>query len=473
MDFSAANATLWNPILQLAIIAAIIVLATLLRHKIPFIRRSLIPTAVLGGFILLALRATGVLRVDVSFLEAITYHGIALGFIALSLRVPKPEDKGAHGRLVGLKSGAIIVSSYLIQAFFGLLITLGLAYTVMPGLFKAAGILLPMGFGQGPGQANNVGSTYEASFGFVGGRSFGLAIAAAGYLCACIVGVVYLNILVKKGKVRRTTYDEISGSVNIDTFQDKGEIPIAESLDKLSMQVALVLVVYGVTYLATWGIVSLLEAVAPGLAATVSGILWGFNFMIGSLLAMALRSAFARLRKGKLMTRQYQNNYLLSRLSGLAFDIMIVAGIGSIDIGDLSGMWVPFILLTVTGAVVTFLHLRFTCKRVYKGYYHEGFVSMYGMMTGTISSGILLLRELDADLATPAANNLVAGSGFAIALGAPLLVLIGMAPKSDAMTFLVLGLVVVYYVALMGVIFIRGKAEKKSAKVEKETADIG
>ncbi len=229
MDFSSANTALWNPIIQFGIIAAIIVVATLLRRKVPFIRKSLMPTAVLGGFILLLLRSTGLLHVDTNFLETVTYHGIAIGFIALSLRVPKAEENSKREKLTGLKSGAIIVSSYLIQAFFGLAVTLGLAYTVMPSLFKAAGILLPMGYGQGPGQANNIGSMYENSFGFAGGRSFGLAIAAAGYLCACIAGVVYLNVLAKKGKLKRGSYEETSGSVNIDLFQDKGEIPIAES----------------------------------------------------------------------------------------------------------------------------------------------------------------------------------------------------------------------------------------------------
>ena len=37
------------------------------------------------------------------------------------------------------------------------------------------------------------------------------------------------------------------------------------------------------------------------------------------------------------MTRQYQNNYLLSRISGLAFDLMIVAGIASIELRELTG----------------------------------------------------------------------------------------------------------------------------------------
>ncbi len=74
---------------------------------------------------------------------------------------------------------------------------------------------------------------------------------------------------------------------------------------------------------------------------------------------------------------------------------------------------------------------------------------MYGMMTGTISSGVLLLREVDPKLETPAANNLITGSGFAIMLGVPMLILIGMAPKSALMTWITLGVMVVYYFILL------------------------
>ena len=82
---------------------------------------------------------------------------------------------------------------------------------------------------------------------------------------------------------------------------------------------------------------------------------------------------------------------------------------------------------------------------------------MFGMMTGTISSGILLVREIDPDFKTPAANNLVSGSGVAIAFGAPMLILISMAPKSTTSTFVVLGLLVVYYLILVGVMCIKKK----------------
>ena len=93
---------------------------------------------------------------------------------------------------------------------------------------------------------------------------------------------------------------------------------------------------------------------------------------------------------------------------------------------------------------------------------------MYGMMTGTISSGVLLLRELDPDLKTPAANNLVLGSTFGILLGAPLLILVSLASKSFEMALVTLGLLAVYYVAMLVVVNLK---RKKKAETTAEHTD--
>jgi len=458
MDFSSANTGLWSAIIQLGIIAATILGANVLRRKLPFVRKTLMPTAVLAGFVLLLLRNANLLDINAMFLEMITYHGIAIGFIALSLRVPQIETSGTTDRLTAPKSGALIISTYVIQGIMGLIITLLLSYTIMPDMFQAAGILLPMGYGQGPGQANNVGGMYEA-LGFMGGRSFGLSIAASGYLCACIIGVIYLNWLVRKGRVKMHQYEEVEELVTIEKFQDQNEIPIAESIDRFSVQFALVLIVYLLTYLAIHGLSSLVGAVAPGLSSTLDPLLWGFNFIVGALMAILVRVVISGLRKSRMMTRQYQNNYLLSRISGLAFDVMIVAGIASIDITDLSGLWIPFVLLSIAGGVGTFYWLRWLCREIYPGYFYEGMISMYGMLTGTISSGVLLLREIDPDFETPAANNLLTGSSFAIVMGAPMLLLIGLAPVSTRMTFVTLGLLGVYLIPLL-LFLLRAKAKR-------------
>ncbi len=459
MDYSAANTSLWNPVIQLGIMAALIILSNILRRKVKFIKNSLMPTAVIAGFILLIIKTTGLVHIDPVFLEKVTYHSLGFGFIALSLKVPEKDTSDTA--LVGAKSGALIVGTYLVQAVAGLVITLTLAYTFMPDLFKASGVLLPMAYGQGPGQANNIGTLYEQA-GMPGGKSFGLSLAAAGFLCACIFGVIYLNILSRKKKlVRVKEKRNISGSITVDTYQHENEIPIAESIDKFSIQVALVGMVYLLTFLLTLGIESLAGLVSEGLKNTVASFVWGFNFILGSLVAIIVRNCITGLRKTKLMTRQYQNNYLLSRISGLAFDLMIITGIASIDISDLKGYWVPFILLSVVGGVVTFLYLKFLCDRIYPNYKYEAFLGMFGMLTGTISSGVLLLREIDPEFETPASNQLVVGSSFGIAFGFPVLLLVKYAANGDTAVWIALVLASLYLVALTLFMLIAGRKENK------------
>ncbi|MBQ7047372.1 MAG: hypothetical protein IJN86_00320 [Clostridia bacterium] len=425
-----------------------------MRRKVKLIKTALMPTAVLAGFVLLIMRTAGILPVDTEFLEMVTYHCIALGFIAMALRIPVKEQ--GERAIVGGKSGALIVSTYLVQALAGLAVSLGLAYTLMPDFFKASGILLPMAYGQGPGQANNVGTTYQLN-GMESGRNFGLSLAALGYLCACVVGVIFINYLDRRNKAKKVSdKKDVSGSVTVDTFQDSNEIPISQSVDRLSVQFALVALVYMLTFFVTYGITELIGSASESAAASVSTILWGFNFIIGSVLALGCRSIIKLLTGKKIINRQYQNNYLLSRISGLAFDIMIVAGIAGININDLKGYWLPFTLMAVFGGIVTYWYLRFMCKKLYPDYEFEGFVSMFGMLTGTISSGILLLREIDPEMKTPAANNLVLGSSYGIVFGAPVLLLISLALKDIWLTVVL----ILAYLALL-LLFILKIGNKK------------
>ena len=198
-----------------------------------------------------------------------------------------------------------------------------------------------------------------------------------------------------------------------------------------------------------------------GRGQLLNSMLWGFNFIIGSAAAILLRSVLSSLEKRGAIKRRYQNNYLLNRLSGFFFDIMIVAGIACIDPEDLSGLWLPFALMAAAGGVVTWFYLKRVSRRIYGDYYYEGLISMYGMMTGTIGSGILLLREIDPEFKTPAANNLVVGSSYGILFGAPLLILVTMAAKSDLMCYIVAGIIAVYFTLLMLFIrFFKGRKKK-------------
>ena len=282
------------------------------------------------------------------------------------------------------------------------------------------------------------------------GRSVLLTVIGGSRLSLCL----YCRCNIYKYPAKKKIIDvqaihENVEAMTIEDFQSKNEIPVSQSVDRLSIQIAMVVMIYLVTYLVSLGITRLLDLAAPGFSATVSPVIWGFNFIIGALMAMLFRQSFNWFTRIKWMNRQYPNNYLLNRISGFAFDYMIIAGIAAIEIKDLSGLWIPFLIMAVLGGWVTLVYLQWLCKKLYPSYYHEGLLSMYGMLTGTISSGVMLLRELDPNYKTPAANNLLAGSSYGILLGAPLLVLIGMAPKSDLMLLIVFIALIIYMTILI------------------------
>ena len=205
-DYSA-----WGWVILFAVLLGSLLAGNIVKKSIPLLRDSLIPTSVLGGCMILIIAAiyraasgTALFEAAVfggkgyETLEVVTYHALALGFIASAFKSTNTKLTKQRSAEI-FNTGVTTVSTYLIQAIFGFGITM-IAALVIKGFFPAAGMLLPFGFGQGTGQALNYGNIYEVEHGFVGGKSFGLTIAALGFLSASIGGVINLNIMKKRGK---------------------------------------------------------------------------------------------------------------------------------------------------------------------------------------------------------------------------------------------------------------------------------
>jgi ESS family glutamate:Na+ symporter len=198
---------------------------------------------------------------------------------------------------------------------------------------------------------------------------------------------------------------------------------------------------------------------------TLKPMLWGFNFLIGTLFGILFKWLLGRFKKAKLMSREYINNYMLNRISGFCFDIMIVAGTAAINFEEFGKFVLPFVIIVTLGAAVTFIYVLWISKHLYPDYKYEGFFSMFGMLTGTASNGMILLREIDPKFETPAANNLVLQSLAAIVLGFPVLLLMGFAPQSMTNALITLGVMVVFWAALT-VFMLRTKIFKRKKKEE-------
>jgi len=197
-------------------------------------------------------------------------------------------------------------------------------------------------------------------------------------------------------------------------------------------------------------------------ASTVVPLIWGFNFIIGTLFAIAFKKLFMVFRKYNIMNRQYPNNFMLNRISGFVFDFMIVSSITAIRIEDLKHLWIPFLILVFAVGMATLVYIIFITKRVYPDYSEAASLGMFGMLTGTASTGVILLREVDPNFETPAANDLIIGSTTAIFFGFPILLLVGIAPISIVHTLIVLGIIgVLAAIAMSVLVYFNPKTKKE------------
>lgn len=455
-DFSA-----WGAINLISILLLSLLATNLIKKFVKPLQNSLIPASVLGGGILLVIAGiyrlcTGNAMFDEPFfggngsatLELITYHTLALGFIASAF-------KSSSGKLTKQRSieifntGVTTVSTYLLQGVVGMGITI-IAALIITDFFPAAGLLLPFAYGQGTGQALNYGNIYETTFGFDGGKSFGLTIAAMGFLSASIGGVVHLYMLKRRGKISMEKIKQTR--MLLEEIENEKEIPMQGSVDKMTIQVAFVTLAYMLTFL----VMNALGALLPGMKS----VIFGFNFLLGVLMATLMRTFLNQANKHGIFRRQQTNDFLMTRVSNFFFDIMVVAGIAAIRLDTLEKYWGLLLIIGISGLLVTYFYLRFVCKTLFYAYEEEQFLAMYGMLTGTASTGVILLREIDGHFDTPAADNMVYQNFPAIVFGFPLMLLATLAPKMPGLTLLILFL----FFLIMNIILFRTQILKTLKK---------
>ncbi len=418
----------WAFMVQLGLLLLFLVLGNILRRTIPLFRKCLIPSALLGGTLLLVVniitKQFGFVMVDNRLMQVITYHCLAIGFAAMSLKTEKSTHKTNKVQVV--EFGALQGGAYMLQAFVGMGITIILFLLTRYSdkiVSYVCGLILPLAFGQGPGNALSwdINFTNTPAAMFAGNGSFGLSLASIGFVVASVFGVLHINIGKKRGGLY-VRNDKPSEEVVDQTNPDGTEIPDNESVDKFTMQVGFVALAYAIAF----GFMYLLGI----LSDFTNSIAWGFNFLWASIAAMLIRAIVKLLRKRSIMHRQYINNYQMDRISGFAFDLMIVAGVAAIEINDIKNYILPIVVLSLVGTVVTYVYIRMVSKECFKGFEHEFFLMSFGTLTGTASNGMILMKEVDPGLRTPTSSLYILSNFPAMVMIAPLLFLLSFAGQS-------------------------------------------
>lgn len=391
----------------------VLLLGILLRAKITLFQRFLIPSCLIGGAIGLLLRSYKIIPLSADILETMAFHFFNISFISIGLTYNKEKAdlKRAKEVLYGSVWMANIEGlSFAIQAIVGGLCVILLNYFGY-NLFSSFGFFTPLGFTEGPGQALSVGKVWE-NLGYANSATLGLTFSVIGFMFAFFVGVPLANWGIKRGMAVHTPKElsqEIrKGIVTPTTSKESaGELTTHSSnVDALAFQASIMGVVYMITYVLVYQIGGLLSK-------EMSQMLWGFFFFIGLVIAFIVRLIISKLGGLYLIDPGIQR-----RITGFSVDYLLVATIMAIQVVVVWNYIVPIVIITLTAGSITTLFCYYYGKRLWN-FNLERMLAIYGTVTGTVSSGLLLLRIVDPEFKTTAALE----TGVMLMFAAPYIIL--------------------------------------------------
>ena len=365
-----------------------------------------VPDAMVAGFLglLLGPSILGWLPLQQELLEQIVYHGLALIFITVALRTPSRSDDTASGvRGVAFALPLLIA----VQALVGMAVV-AMWSVAVETLHPGVGLMVPLGFSQGPGQALALGSAWEAT-GMQDGAQLGLILAAAGFVCCATMGPTLLALGRWMGwRVEAERPEAFEPVVEVEPSRATG------GLEPLTRQVAVVSVVYFGVWALIQGIVAAIGD-HPEAVATV----YGFHFVLAGLLALATRKVLGRLGRGDVL-----DTPLLSRLAALVVDGVTVSAIAAVQLEVVLRWWGVVLVLAVTAGATTAAICVWVARRAFAERPFDYALVLFGTATGTLATGLALLRVIDPELKGPVASGAVLGAAASVPASIPLVLML-------------------------------------------------
>lgn len=398
-------------LLDLAVLAGLLAVATWLVRVVPLLRRGSVPAAILAGLIGLGLgpSGAGLVPVDGPAMELLVYHAFAVMFIAIGLQSAPRQTRPGAARSLAVANATIGV----MQAIFGFAFVA--AWLAVEPLHPGFGLMVMLGFQQGPGQALSLGGAWEAS-GMIDGAQIGLIFATLGFVTCFAIGVPAVAFARRRGMI--TAQDEVGPAppgAPVPPLASSGA-PVGQ--EPLSMQLVIIGLVYLGVFGSVWGFVSLLP---PG--SKLGETAWGLHFIFGSMLAIAVRRGARRLGHDG-----WFHDGILARISVVGVEVTTVGAIAAVRLEVLGAWLVPILLMATTAGVLTLLVCWWLARRAFPEAPFGHALVLFGMGTGTVSTGLALLRMLDPELRGTVARNAVIGATASVPFNAPMfLVIIPMA----------------------------------------------
>ena len=412
--------------LSFIIICVVLLIGHLFRMKIRLIQKLYLPSCVVAGVIALVLiqlfkgcaswfAADFWTNLHLTTSEVIAPWAVLPGllinivFACLFLGHPVPKFRElyhragpqfAYGQIVAWGQYAVAI------AFF-----LGFIRYVFPALAESSkdmfGVILPVGFEGGHGTAAGLENAFIDG-GWEAGKDYAMASATFGVMTAIIVGMILVNWAARKGytfhniKPEGISREEAIGVIPADKRPPAGKLTVnSDALESLTFHIAIVGLACLLGYLFKEGLLFLeLDVFNHQLESGKKPFFSTFPLfplcMLGGLFVQMFEDRFDKYKLIDLgLTRRIQNT---------ALDFLVVAAIATIKIEVIMAGIVPLLILVVIGIAWNVGCLLWLAKRVLPDAWFERAIAEMGQSMGVTATGLLLLRVVDPDYESPAAD---------------------------------------------------------------------
>ncbi|QEK12909.1 sodium:glutamate symporter [Crassaminicella thermophila] len=401
----------WTLFSDFCIMSALLVLGLILRAKLKLFQKFLIPASLIAGFIGLALGPNGYNILPLSNRLG-TYAGILIVVVFAAMPIgDKPSKKQLSGPALGgmfLNVTGIAIAQYGLGMAFSLYV-LNRFWNLNSGF----GLMLATGFYGGHGTAAAVGSIYK-DLGWNDALGLGMTSATVGIIGGIIMGIIIINWGTRKGYTHyvgspKDLPKELrTGLISLEDQRHGGKITVSSiCVDPMAFHLALVLLAsLGGYYLSKY-----ITSIIPRLKIPAFCLSLLFGFIIQFVLS-------------KTDSLKYVDRYTISRISGIATDYLIIAGVSSVKLSLVATYLLPLILLFSFGFLINWLWFLWVGARSSQEDWFERNMMAFGHASGVVATGILLQRVVDPDLKSRGMED----SGIADIFNRPIIIALQVIP---------------------------------------------
>lgn len=420
--------------LSFVILCCTLVLGHILRIKIRLFQRLYLPSCVIGGLFALLILQFVPENTTQSWTEGWSklpgfLINIVFACLFLGIKIPSLKQVWQRSSMQVAYGQTVAWGQYVIGIGAWLLIVRWV-WSYLPAMF---GGVLPVGFEGGHGTAGGLAPVF-AQYGWEAGKDFALTSATIGILGAIIFGMALVNWAARKGYTVKSktisdyTEDDTIGIIPVGQRPTAGRLTVnSDAIESASLHLAIVGIACLIGYAFKEGLVWI-ESSIPAMSKL--GLLKGFPLfplcMIGGIIIQIWEDKFDK--------HHIIDLGLMRRIQNTALDFLVVAAIATINISVVAKGIVPLLIIAVLGIAWNVFCVMFLAKRVFKDSWFERAIAEMGQSMGVTATGLLLLRVVDPDYETAAADAFACkqivhepfmGGGLWTGMAIPLLALKG------------------------------------------------